>query len=258
MGKISHIEWCDATVNFWQGCIKVSEGCKNCYMYRDKKRYGQDPMKIIRSSDKTFYDALKWKESKRIFTCSWSDFFIEQADEWRKDAWEVIKKTPQHLWIILTKRPERIESALYDMGWMNAVSAIPRNIIIGISPEGNENTASMWPVLECLSRQFRFKTMISFEPLLEQITPFSLDIITGGYCDGIDLRFPDWIITGGESDFKNPRPSEIQWFRNIRDFCIKHDVPYFHKQHGGKVRINGAWGGRELDGMYWNQIPEWN
>jgi len=81
MGKESAIQWTDATVNFWTGCKKVSPGCKFCYMYRDKERYGLDPSAVVRTADKTFYSALKWKEPKRIFTCSWSDFFIEEADQ---------------------------------------------------------------------------------------------------------------------------------------------------------------------------------
>ena len=87
------IQWTDATVNFWTECKKVSDGCKYCYMYRDKERYGQEPTSILRTSDNTFDKALKWKEPKLIFTCSWSDFFIDEADQWRDDAWEVIRKT---------------------------------------------------------------------------------------------------------------------------------------------------------------------
>lgn len=70
MAKISNIEWTDATWSPWQGCYKVSEGCLNCYMYRDKKRFGQDPEKIVRSKDKTFFAPLKWKEPRNIFVCS--------------------------------------------------------------------------------------------------------------------------------------------------------------------------------------------
>ena len=42
MGNNTGISWTDHTVNFWSGCTKVSEGCKFCYMYRDKERYGLD------------------------------------------------------------------------------------------------------------------------------------------------------------------------------------------------------------------------
>ena len=87
MGETTGIAWCDATWNPWQGCHKVSEGCKNCYMFRDKKRYGQDPNTVVRSADATFCKPLTWAKNRekyasinRVFTCSWSDFFIPEAD----------------------------------------------------------------------------------------------------------------------------------------------------------------------------------
>ena len=118
----SFIQWTDNTVNFWSGCQKVSEGCKFCYMYRLKDQNGQSGSVVRRSSDAKFYEALYWKEPTMIFTCSMSDFFIEEADEWREDAWDVIRRTPQHKWQILTKRPERIKECLpadWGEGWDN-------------------------------------------------------------------------------------------------------------------------------------------
>ena len=76
MGEKTNIEWTDATWNCWQGCHKISFGCLNCYMYREKKRYGQNPNIVIRSSDKTFNAPLKWENPKYIIVCSWSDFFM--------------------------------------------------------------------------------------------------------------------------------------------------------------------------------------
>lgn len=88
MGKDSGVSWCDHTWNPWQGCRKVSSGCLNCYMYRDKKRYGQDQATVVRSKPGTFNAPMKWKDQAKVFVCSWSDFFIEDADAWRDDAWE--------------------------------------------------------------------------------------------------------------------------------------------------------------------------
>jgi len=44
-------------------------------MYRDKKRYGQDPATVVRSKPATFNAPLHWKDPARVFVCSWSDFF---------------------------------------------------------------------------------------------------------------------------------------------------------------------------------------
>lgn len=107
MAKDSNIEWTEATWNPWHGCHKISAGCKNCYMFRDKAKYGQDPNVVLRSKTK-FYDPLKWTEPTTIFTCSWSDFFIEEADEWRDEAFAIMALTPHHTYQVLTKRPDRM------------------------------------------------------------------------------------------------------------------------------------------------------
>lgn len=75
MTSNSSIEWTNDTWNPWQGCIKISPGCKNCYMYRDKRRYGQDPRDIVRSKPSTFNSPLTKYKGPLVFTCSWSDFF---------------------------------------------------------------------------------------------------------------------------------------------------------------------------------------
>jgi len=115
MGSLSNISWTDHTVNFWTGCKKVSPGCKFCYMYRDQERWKRDPSEVIRVKDSTIAKTLKdAKPGDKIFTCSWSDFFIEEADGWRDSAWKIIKNHPQFIWQILTKRPERVAANLPD------------------------------------------------------------------------------------------------------------------------------------------------
>lgn len=108
----SNIQWTESTHNFWSGCTKVSDGCKFCYMHRIKEGKGENGSTVTRASDKYFYAPYFDKEPKLIFTCSMSDFFIEQADSWRERAWATIKNTPWHTWQILTKRPERIKQCL--------------------------------------------------------------------------------------------------------------------------------------------------
>ena len=70
MGENTGIEWTNHTWNPFQGCHKVSEGCRFCYMYRDKLRYGQDPRVVVRSKPATFNAPLKWKDPALVFTCS--------------------------------------------------------------------------------------------------------------------------------------------------------------------------------------------
>jgi protein gp37 len=140
MGETTGIAWADRTWNPWHGCLKVSPGCKLCYMYREKKQYGQNPMLVQRSKTK-FNEPLKWN-SGRVFTCSWSDFFIEEADAWRPEAWEIIRKTPQLTYQILTKRPERIAAHL-PADWGDGYS----NVWLGVSVESQKYANERIPLL---------------------------------------------------------------------------------------------------------------
>src|SRR3990167_4188726 len=134
MGEVTKISWTTHTWNPWQGCRKVSPGCKNCYAEAlVEKRMGRKFYEIRRSSPMTFNAPLKWEADllKRpdlpigksfVFACSISDFFIKEADSWRDEAWEIIRKTPHLTYQILTKRPERIAEHLPKMCFSCGVS----------------------------------------------------------------------------------------------------------------------------------------
>lgn len=237
MAKNSKIEWCDHTWNPWYGCHKVSAGCKNCYMFREQKRWGREPNVVQRANHKSFDAPLKWKNSASVFTCSWSDFFIQEADQWRAYAWDIIRKTPHLTYLVLTKRPERIDECLpndWGEGWPN--------VWLGVSVE-NKDQRDRISTLQDIPAIVRF---VSCEPLL---TPLNLCLwLFYGYST------IDWVITGGESG-PGYRPANPDWFRSIRDQCAGAGVAYFHKQNGGNRKIDGAWGGRELDGKVYNEFP---
>lgn len=196
MAEKSAIQWTEATWNPWHGCVKVSPGCKYCYMYRDKEKYGQDPTKVVRSKG-NFKDPLKWTDAKVIFTCSWSDWFIDQADAWRPEAWEIIKATPWHTYQILTKRPERVLAHL-PADWGEGYD----NVWLGVSVESQDQVDRI-NVLDEIPAKVKF---ISFEPLIGPIT--------GGFVGEID-----WIILGGESGNDvgkyRYRPCKIEWMTKI-------------------------------------------
>jgi protein gp37 len=226
MGRISGIEWTEATWNPWHGCQKVSPGCAHCYMYREKRQYGQDPSSVVKSKT-TFEAPLKWNRPKLVFTCSWSDFFIEEADTWREHAWEVIRRTPQHVYQILTKRPGRILGNL-PSGWPW------HNVWLGVSVE---NPRFYWRI-EVLSTIPSFVRFLSLEPLLAPMP-------------GLPLSGISWVIVGGESG-PGCRPMEASWVTNIRDRCVANGVPFFFKQWGGPRKdIHG----RFLEGRLWDQMP---
>jgi protein gp37 len=226
MGESSAIEWTEATWNPWHGCHKVSPGCAHCYMYREKKRYGQEPSVVARS--KTTFDApLKWNEPRMIFTCSWSDFFIEEADPWRPEAWDIIRATPHHTYQVLTKRPERIDAHVPE-DWPF------ENVWLGVSVE---NPRFYWRIerLRQIPARLRF---LSLEPLLAPMPSVPLDGIS-------------WVIVGGESG-PQCRSMKADWVREIRDQCVSAGLTFFFKQWGGPRKDVT---GRVLDGRVWSGMP---
>ena len=81
MGTNSKIEWTDHTWNPWQGCTPVSAGCDNCYMFRDKRRWSQDPTKVVRSSRQTFESWVR--DLRDQCQAARVPFFFKQWGEWK-------------------------------------------------------------------------------------------------------------------------------------------------------------------------------
>lgn len=233
MGKESAIQWTDVTWNVARGCTKVDEDCKFCYMYRDSfasTRY--DPYKVVRT--KTVFDLpLKIKEPSKIFTCSLTDFFHEAIDSYRDEAWDIIRKCPQHTFQILTKRPERIiDNTPEDLLQAD-------NIWFGTSvgsPKGIQRIFDLLKI-DCKTR------FVSFEPLHERID-MNLDLD--------DLVKIHWAIIGGESGNETGkyryRPCQLEWVEELVSdlkitsaIFIKQLGTYLSKQlkmsdrHGGNI-----------------------
>ncbi len=240
--KETKIQWTDSTMNFWSGCKKISEGCKFCYMYRMKEKNNEKGSIVYRVSDKTFYQSMDWEEPRMIFTCSMSDFFIEEADQWREDAWNVIRHTKQHKWLILTKRPERILECLpkdWEEGW--------DNVWLGVTVE-NQECFQRAAILAKIPAKIRF---ISAEPLLEEID--FLEKIDGEQV----INSFQWVLLGGESgnDYGNYRyrPSEISWYeRAIDDLRKVPDMAIFVKQMGSHLKKT-----MNLKHYHGGEIKEW-
>lgn len=219
MGSTTSISWTGATWNPWHGCEKVSPGCANCYMYRDKARYGQDPTQVVHSKSGTFRAPLQWQHEvergdrvgheRLVFTCSWSDFFIEEADGWRAAAWDIIRATPNLTYQILTKRPGRLASCL-PSDWGQGYP----NVWLGVSVENRH----FLPRLHVLTQVPAVVRFASFEPLLQYLGDID------DYLEGLD-----WAIIGGESGPKR-RPMSLEWLTNLVDQCQVNGIPTWIKQ----------------------------
>lgn len=256
MGDRTGIEWTDATWNPVTGCTKVSQGCKFCYAERDFHRpYPGRAFTDVQLHPDRLEIPLRWKRPRRIFVCSMSDLFQEAVDEkYIAKVLAICELAYWHTFQILTKRPQRMRSLLSDDGFQFHVSwfafqAIRElgledrrqelepylkkdssNIWLGVSCEDQRTADERIP---CLLRTPSALRFVSYEPALE---PVSLEKLTGEFEDGEDKRTferwidrLDWLIAGAESGPK-ARPSELAWFRSIRDQCRDAGVPFFLKQ----------------------------
>lgn len=257
MAENSNIEWTKHTWNPVEGCRKVSPGCKFCYAERLVERYNKkgepktkDFSKVRRTSAQTWN--FPFKEHRKltgsepfterlVFTCSMSDFFISEADEWREDMWRIIRETPNLIYQILTKRPERIKACLPDDWGYKGYE----NVWLGTSAENQKTFDLRAPALLSVPAKVRF---LSIEPLLEPIWDMSKGLSywiekAGEPYDGKSkgarkVQGIDWVIVGGESGYdragRKPtyRPCTVGWIKHIVDRCKATMTPVFVKQLG--------------------------
>lgn len=184
---------------------------------------------------KTWNDPQRWQKraaatgaSERVFTCSWSDFFIEEADEWRPEAWQIIRACPNLNFQILTKRPENIDARL-PSDWGPGYS----NVWLGVSVE---NPSFTWRI-DALRRIPSRVHFLSLEPLLAPLP-------------NLDLRDIEWVIVGGESG-AGFRPMPHDWARHIRDQCETEGIAFFFKQSAAPHTEMGT----RLDGKDFKAFP---
>ena len=234
MAENSNIEWTKHTWNPVEGCRKVSQGCKYCYAERLVERFNKagepkqkDFSKVRKTSQQVWNFPYKIHKNltgqepfteRLVFTCSMSDFFISEADEWRPDMWRIIRETPNLIYQILTKRPERILANLPE-DW----GAGYENVWLGVSTENQENFNLRVPILLSIPAKVRF---LSIEPLIGDIEPMDI----------IESKELDWIIIGGESGNETGksryRPCELIWIEYLSAMFQLASVPVFVKQLG--------------------------
>ena len=117
--------------NPWHGCRKCSEGCENCYMYFLDGLRDKDGSEIYRTKagfryplSKDRNGRYKVQSGEMIRVCMTSDFFLEEADAWRDEAWSIMRQRPDVKFFLLTKRPQRVAQCLpmdWGDGWENVM-----------------------------------------------------------------------------------------------------------------------------------------
>jgi protein gp37 len=168
-----------------------------------------------------------------IFVNSMSDLFHRNVpDDYIVRVARVMEAAKWHVFQVLTKRADRLRDLL--CGPLT-FGARQEHVWWGVSVENRKHGVSRVGALRQTPACVRF---ISIEPLLESLGP-------------LDLRGISWVIVGGESG-PGARPLNPAWVREIRDQCVRADVPFFFKQWGG---VRKGRHGRDLDGRTWDELP---
>lgn len=213
----------------WTGCYPISDGCANCYFYGpNAKRYGQNTIVKtdkfdwpIRKNPKGTYRILG---DKILATCFATDFFLPEADEWRKEVWAMIRERQDIDFLILTKRIDRFLISLPD-DWGDGYD----NINIGCTVETQAVADQRLPLFLSYPIKRRF---VGCSPLLEPID-------LSNYLHGIDH-----VTVNGESG-RDARLCDLAWVKDLHQQCMAADVTFWFKstgtlfQHDGQLqRVN--------------------
>ena len=278
MGETTAIAWTDRTFNGWIGCERVSPGCQHCYAEQLDKRVGGYGRRVdaegrpvlnwgkhaprYRTSEANWREPLRWDAAAAkagrptlVFCSSLADVFEDRAElaPWREDLFELIERTPNLIWQLLTKRPQNV-LGMVPVRWLEIVRlrrTWPSNVWIGTTVEDQQRADERLPELLRIPAPVRF---LSCEPLLGPVD------IDEWLCDslftsrkGIEGFYPalDWVIVGGESG-PGHRPLDLAHAGSLVEQCERAGVPVFFKQVGGRTP---AAGGDVLDGRRIKQFP---
>ena len=224
--------------NLWHGCHKKSEGCQHCYVYRRDAEFEKDSNIVTKTAN--FNLPIRrdrqgnWKvpSGTLMWTCFTSDFFIEDADAWREDAWLMIRQRSDLRFFMITKRPERIVQCLPD-DWGDGYE----NVTICCTMENQRRADERLPIF--LELPIRHKQIIC-EPLLGPIDfhgrldalAYAASPING------DAQRCEQVTVGGESG-QDARVCDYDWVLNIREQCFNSNVSFHFKQTGAHFRKDG-------------------
>lgn len=207
--------------NPWHGCHKYSEGCRNCYVFREDAARGTTiPTTEVRRTSMAKLPLKRdrkknWKypSGTLFFLCYTSDLLIEEADGWRDEIWEIIRTRSDCHFVFFTKRIQRLQECLpadWGDGW--------DNVTIGLSVENQKRATERIPVFLSIPLRHRY---IVVAPMLEQID----------LTKWLDPTLVEEVTAGGESG-KYARPLHFDWILNLREQCVNAGVRFVFHQTG--------------------------
>lgn len=211
--------------NMWHGCHKYSEGCVNCYVYREDAIFERDSKSVFKTKSFSLPIAKDRKGNYKIASgtlimmCLTSDFLLEEADQWRSEIWEIIKQRSDCKFFFITKRIKRFMQCIpedWDSGY--------ENVAVGLTCENQKRADERMPIFKELPIKHK---VIICAPLLEYVD-------LSKYLDSSIEE----VSVGGESG-KNARACNFDWVLKIRQDCLNADVGFTYHQTGSKLIKNG-------------------
>ncbi len=211
--------------NPWHGCKKYSAGCLHCYVYRRDAKYELDASAVRKNAafdlplrrlrDGTY----KLKGPDDVFTCFTSDFFLDQADPWRAEAWRMMKIRADLRFFFITKRILRFQEQLPE-DWGEGYP----NVSIGVTCENQAAADERLPYF--LGLPVQHKTIIC-EPMLEAVDfrPYLQKQI-------------EQVVVGGESG-NDARLMRYDWVKSVHSQCVQAGVSFWFKQTGARFEKDG-------------------
>lgn len=213
--------------NPWHGCHKCSPGCRNCYVYHLDALRDRESGVVVKNKTsfnnpikKDRHGNYKIPSGTVLGSCFTSDFFIEEADEWRGDAWDMIRERSDVTFLIPTKRIARFADCVpedWGDGW--------DNVVIAVSCENQEMADKRLPIL--LDAKIRHK-LIFVAPILEYVE--LSEYLKSGQIEQVSV--------GGES-YAGARICNFDWVKRIRGVCLKYSVEFDFHQTGSNFVKDG-------------------
>lgn len=213
--------------NPWHGCTKISPGCRYCYVYRQDEMFGVEvsssearrnagfDLPVRRKRDGSY----KIPPGKVVFTCFTSDFLLEDADEWRKEAWAMMRERNDLVFFFFTKRITRFAECMPD-DWGEGYE----NVIIGCTVENQAMADLRLPVFMSLPVRHR---AIIVAPMLERVN----------LLPWLDRRIEEVSVSGESGAYA--RVCDYEWILDVRRQCLEKDVPFRFHQTGAKLLKDG-------------------
>lgn len=214
--------------NPWHGCHKISAGCAHCYVFRQDAAMGVvTPTNEVRKTASFNLPVRRdrkknWKfpAGTHFWLCFTSDLFIESADEWRDEIWEIIRLRSDCHFTFFTKRIDRMARCTpsdWGQGW--------ENVTVGCTVENQDRADYRLPIF--FETPIRHRYIVA-APLLE-------DINLSRWLDPLQI---EGVSVGGESG-KYARPLDFEWVKSIREQCIDSLIPFSFHQTGSYLIKDG-------------------